>query len=59
MEVPLALQYICTQLNSHYNTKSDEYARLKARWRLVLEANPNKIENNVCYVNPVWVLFTF
>lgn len=50
MENPLALHYICTQLNTHYNTQSDEYSRLKARWRLVLEANPNKIENNASFV---------
>ncbi|CAD5234909.1 unnamed protein product [Bursaphelenchus xylophilus] len=45
-ETPLALHYICTQLNSHYYAQSDDYARLKSRWRTLLDSNPQKIENN-------------
>ncbi|KAI6243751.1 hypothetical protein M3Y99_00038800 [Aphelenchoides fujianensis] len=45
-EIPLALHYISTQLNAHYFAQSNEYVRLKGKWRAVLEATPNRIENN-------------
>ncbi|KAI6226948.1 Rab-GAP TBC domain-containing protein [Aphelenchoides besseyi] len=45
-EVPLALHYICTQLNAHYYAQSEDYVKLKGKWRFVLETNSNRIENN-------------
>lgn len=46
-DVSLALHYICTQLNTHYYAQSDDYAKLKAKWRLILDESPQRIENNV------------
>uniref|UniRef100_A0A914LPL2 TBC1 domain family member 2B n=1 Tax=Meloidogyne incognita TaxID=6306 RepID=A0A914LPL2_MELIC len=45
-EAPLALHFIATQLHAHYQSQSADYVNLKANWRALLNANPDKIEKN-------------
>lgn len=46
-DVPLALHYICTQLNEHYVSQSDDYANLKQKWKTLLHSSPEYVENTV------------
>lgn len=46
-EIPLAVHFIATQLHQHYQTQSKEHAQLKAKWRALLEAEPNRIVRSV------------
>lgn len=46
-EIPLALHFIATQLHQHYQAQSAEYVHLKAKWRALLESQPDRIERNV------------
>lgn len=50
-EVPLALHFIATQLHQHYQAQSVEYVHLKAKWRALLESQPDRIERNVGFLN--------
>ena len=46
-EVPLAVHFIATQLHQHYQAQSADHVQLKARWRALLETQPERIERNV------------
>ena len=47
-EIPLAIHYISTQLNEHYNTLTDEYFTLKRQWQAILDEleTPSTPENS-------------
>uniref|UniRef100_A0A915EQN0 TBC1 domain family member 2B n=1 Tax=Ditylenchus dipsaci TaxID=166011 RepID=A0A915EQN0_9BILA len=45
-DIPLALHYIATQLNEHYDSQSEEYIILKHKWRTLIESDPNAIDRN-------------
>lgn len=50
-DIPLALHYIATQLNEHYESQSEEYIQLKFKWRSILDADTNTIPNNVSIIH--------
>uniref|UniRef100_A0A0K0FLB6 PH domain-containing protein n=1 Tax=Strongyloides venezuelensis TaxID=75913 RepID=A0A0K0FLB6_STRVS len=43
----LALQYICTQLHSYYQSQTVEYADLKIKWKQILEQNTFIFKNRL------------
>uniref|UniRef100_A0A0N4ZSN6 PH domain-containing protein n=1 Tax=Parastrongyloides trichosuri TaxID=131310 RepID=A0A0N4ZSN6_PARTI len=43
----LALQYICTQLHSYYQSQTVEYADLKIKWKQILEQNTFELKNRL------------
>lgn len=45
--ISLALHYVATQLNEHYESQSEDYINLKYKWCSLLDANPNSLEMNV------------
>ncbi|KAL3088285.1 hypothetical protein niasHT_023845 [Heterodera trifolii] len=45
-EIPLAVHFIATQLNQHYQSKSTGHAQLKANWRVLLREQPERLERS-------------
>uniref|UniRef100_A0A183C8B7 PH domain-containing protein n=1 Tax=Globodera pallida TaxID=36090 RepID=A0A183C8B7_GLOPA len=45
-ETPLAVHFIATQLHQHYQSRSSDHAQLKAKWRVLLREQPERIERS-------------
>lgn len=52
-EIPLAVHFIATQLNQHYQSKSTGHAQLKANWRVLLREQPERLERSVGLSNAI------
>uniref|UniRef100_A0A914IDW9 TBC1 domain family member 2B n=1 Tax=Globodera rostochiensis TaxID=31243 RepID=A0A914IDW9_GLORO len=45
-ETPLAVHFIATQLHQHYQSRSSDHAQLKAKWRVLLREQPERIKRS-------------